>query len=114
MTNRSSEQHSSRAMDWLSRQVQEHAHAAKPIRSVWNPKPYGVMIEGSTTHRVYLLLLAHKGRSFRHADLIRLTGSTSNALIWACRWLVFHGFATRRLDTMARRERYRYEWRDRG
>lgn len=100
-------------MQWMAQHARLQAVASADHgqdRPRFNPKPAGTFIPGSTTQRVHDLLRSNPARSFRHTDLMRLTSSTSNALIWSCAFLVRCGHITRRLDSMAGRERYRYQW----
>lgn len=103
----------SKAMQWMAYHARVAAmEAAKKPKPKHNPKPPGRWIDGSTTQRVYEFLRSNPGRSFRHADLLRLLGCTSSALLWATSLLAINGYIERRIDSLAGRDRYRYSFKE--
>lgn len=74
----------------------------KPER--YNPRPPGVIREGSATAAVLAFLLAHRGKRFAAYQVIHATGCTQKATSWALVYLQQQGLIETSPDP--RNERY--------
>ena len=100
------------AMSWIVAQQQRFAteRAAREAQSKpqFNPRPAGQLVDGSASDVVFRFLQKHRGVSFRYAELLKHTGCTPSALIWACSYLAKQGLITALPDAMSGRRRFRY------
>ena len=95
---------------WMAAQAQRASAPAAPGRPPFNPRPLGQIVEGSASDIVLRFLQQHRGVSFGHAQLLKHTGCTPSALIWACGFLVREGFIVAVPDALAGRRRMRYAY----
>ena len=95
---------------WMAAQAQRASAPAAPGRSPFNPRPPGQIVEGSASSIVLRFLKQHRGVSFGHTQLLKHTGCTPSALIWACSFLVREGFIVAVPDAIAGRRRLRYAY----
>ena len=63
------------------------AHGAGAAGAALQPKPPGVIQQGSATDRVLALLREHDGHWMRCAEIIVRTGCTAKAVSWALVYL---------------------------
>jgi hypothetical protein len=100
------------AMAWVVAQQQRFAteRAAREAQSKpqFNPRPPGQLVDGSASDVVLKFLQKHRGVSFRYAELLKHTGCTPSALIWACSYLARQGMIEAMPDAMSGRRRFRY------
>ena len=93
---------------WMAAQAQRASAPATPGRPPFNPRPPGQLVEGSASDIVLRFLRQHRGVSFRYAELLKHTGCTPSALVWACSFLVKQGMIDALPDAMSGRRRFRY------
>ena len=75
----------------------------------YNPRPSGVIRNGSATHAVLLLLQANPDRFFNHSAIVWQSGCTPKAVDWAIRYLAARGLLVRAPDPRSERYgRYRF------
>lgn len=102
------------AISWVVAQQQRYAteRAAQQDaqRAAFNPRPPGQIVEGSASSIVLRFLQGHPRVSFRYAELLKHTGCTPSALVWACSFLVKQGMIDALPDALSGRQRYRYVW----
>lgn len=80
----------------------------EPTPERFNPRPPGVIREGSATAAVLAFLLSHRGKRFSAYQVIHATGCTTKATSWALVYLQRQGLIDATSDP--RNERYqRYE-----
>lgn len=79
----------SRSSRWTAQQLLAIAAvrqaATAPPR--YNPRPSGVIRDGSATDAVLALLRAQPRRWWRHCDIVSATGRPYKAVNWACLYL---------------------------
>lgn len=68
---------------WAVAQIGHLPNAAALQCPKFNPKPPGVILEGSATGAVLRVLNAHPGRFFTCGELMTLTGRSHSATSWA-------------------------------
>lgn len=75
---------------WVAEQiraVREASDMQPPPLVRFNPRPAGVIRDGSATDLVLAFLRAHPGRYFTNGQLIDATGRSHAAVSWACIYL---------------------------
>lgn len=80
------------------------AKPEEPTPERYNPRPPGVIREGSATAAVLAFLLAHRGKRFAAYQVIHATGCTQKATSWALLYLQRQGLIETTPDP--RNERY--------
>ncbi len=106
--------HKPSAMSWVVAQQQrfvaERAAQEAQQQPPFNPRPAGQLVDGSASSIVLRFLQGHPRVSFRYAELLKHTGCTPSALVWACSFLVKQGMIDALPDALSGRQRYRYVW----
>ncbi len=77
-------------IDWLAARIIDAANrdmAAGPTPQRFNPRPAGVIRDGSATQAVLDFLRLHPGRYFTHPQIVAATGRTEKACDWALLFL---------------------------
>lgn len=90
---------------WVASQIQSACSSQTPASPRYNPRPPGVIRDGSATMAVLTVLREHPTRIFRHADLTEATGKSKVAVDWALIYLHSKGLIDRFSD-QSRNSRY--------
>lgn len=93
---------------WIASQLLRMADgrsAMKLEQPRYNPRPPGVIREGSATDAVLAFLQAHPMRFFTNGQIIQATGKTDKAVSWALLYLRSQGHIECTPDA-GRNERY--------
>ena len=94
-------------IDWLAARIMDAANRAMDEKPAprFNPRPPGVIREGSATKAVLDFLSAHPTTFFQHDQIVRATGRTGKAVDWALLFLRAQHRVIAREDT-SRSARY--------
>lgn len=60
---------------------------ATPTAPRFNPRPPGVIREGSATHAIVTFLESRPGRYYSESELVRITGKSRSAVTWSLNYL---------------------------
>jgi hypothetical protein len=80
----------------------------------FNPKPAGVIRQGSATEAVLQVLQGAQGQFLTHSQIQARTGRTQKALSWALLYLHSHGHIQRAPDDSRNGRYYRYSAKHQG
>lgn len=94
---------------WMADQLQRAADGrrAMPLEVArYNPRPAGVIREGSASHTTLAALQARPGQWLTHAQILHITGLGTKAACWALIYLTAQGHIESTPDD-SRNARYR-------
>lgn len=96
---------------WMAGQLSRMADGrnAMPLEIPrYNPRPPGVIREGSASHAIVAFLHSNPGRFFCEGDFIRQTGRSRASITWALHYLTGIGVLSAINDGRhARHQKYR-------
>ena len=78
------------ANPWAAQFAQLAKQSSRPAltaRTYYNPRPAGVIRNGSATHALLDLFKAHPNRYFTHAEILWRTKCSKRAIDWALIYL---------------------------
>lgn len=75
------------SLDWVARQMEAYSLQVNQPTVRYNPRPAGVIQQGSASEAVLQILSASPGRFFTCEQLIRATGRTHAAVSFALLYL---------------------------
>ena len=75
------------SLDWTARQIAQLPGALNLTQPRYNPRPAGVIRQGSASELALIVLRAAHGQYLTHAQIKQRTGCTQKALSWALIYL---------------------------
>lgn len=94
------------SLDWMARQLSHQPGGLNLNEGRYNPRPAGVIRNGSTTHKVLEFLQRDPARYFNHAAILWATKCTPKALSWGLIYLQRMGYVEIALGGDVRNPRY--------